>query len=98
MSNTLQEISEWYHAQCDGDWEHEYGIKIETTANGGWLVRCDLEFTELGHLELPIIEKRKNDDDWSTIKIMNKQFIGSGDFQKLEFLLSELLKFIKLNS
>ena len=22
-------LQEWYKNQCDGDWEHEYGIKIE---------------------------------------------------------------------
>ncbi|MGW1432997.1 Imm53 family immunity protein [Streptomyces sp. NPDC002431] len=37
----------WYSAQCDEDWEHEWGVRINTLDNPGWSVRIDLEDTDL---------------------------------------------------
>lgn len=34
--NIFEWLQKWYKSQCDGDWEHEYGIKIETVDNPGW--------------------------------------------------------------
>ena len=35
-------LQDWYLAQCNGDWEHEFGIKIDTLDNPGWSVVIDL--------------------------------------------------------
>ncbi|MFT5930929.1 MAG: hypothetical protein ACI93G_000001, partial [Hyphomonas sp.] len=37
----------WYQSQCDGDWEHSFGLKIESLDNPGWSVHVDLEGTSL---------------------------------------------------
>jgi len=37
------QISEWYASKCDGDWEHMYGVRIETTDNPGWLAQIDAD-------------------------------------------------------
>ncbi|GHB54781.1 hypothetical protein GCM10010331_48120 [Streptomyces xanthochromogenes] len=34
--NVLDRLQSWYSAQCNGDWEHEWGIKIDTLDNPGW--------------------------------------------------------------
>ncbi|WP_441251052.1 Imm53 family immunity protein [Kitasatospora sp. McL0602] len=49
-------ITAWYTGQCDGDWEHEYGIRIETLDNPGWSVEIDLEETELDGVTLDRVE------------------------------------------
>jgi hypothetical protein len=36
-----------YASQLDGDWEHEWSVRIETIDTPGWLVKIDLEETEL---------------------------------------------------
>lgn len=50
-SNTDNEIliwiQDWYEAQCDGDWEHDYGVEINTLDNPGWMVKVDLTGTSL---------------------------------------------------
>ena len=30
-------IEQWYRSQCNGDWEHQWGVQIETsiTLDGG---------------------------------------------------------------
>lgn len=38
---------QWYHSQCDGDWEHEWGVEIGTLDNPGWRLKIDLDGTEL---------------------------------------------------
>ena len=38
-------VEDWYQSNCNGDWEHQYGITIETTDNPGWSVKIDLKNT-----------------------------------------------------
>jgi hypothetical protein len=40
-------LMNWYLAQCDGDWEHQYGVSIGTLDNPGWSLTIDLEQTSL---------------------------------------------------
>ncbi len=35
----LSRLQRWYSAQCDGDWEHGLGVRIETLDNPGWMVQ-----------------------------------------------------------
>ena len=41
----------WYTRCCDGEWEHRYGVCIETLDNPGWLIRIDLTGTDLGSVD-----------------------------------------------
>jgi Immunity protein 53 len=45
--NALQELQQWYQSQCNGDWEHTYGVKIDTLDNPGWSVTIELADTYL---------------------------------------------------
>ena len=40
--NILIWLQNWYDKQCDGDWEHTYGIQIGTMDNPGWSVKISL--------------------------------------------------------
>jgi len=40
-------LAQWYADQCDGEWEHDYGVHIETLDNPGWRLRIDLAATPL---------------------------------------------------
>lgn len=40
--NMVEWMQKWYYAQCDGDWEHEFGVKINTIKNDGWAVTVNL--------------------------------------------------------
>jgi hypothetical protein len=42
MESPLLNLQTWYQTQCDGDWEHQNGIRIETLDNPGWYVKIDL--------------------------------------------------------
>jgi len=96
MSNSLLNwIGNWYKNNCDGDWEHSYGITIETTDNPGWHITIDLINTNLCNefIEYSLVEN--NASDWYGIKVENAKFIASGDDSKLELLLLEFQKFVE---
>jgi len=43
-------LQAWYPVQCDGDWEHEFGVRVETLDNPGWSLRIDLDGTAMAGL------------------------------------------------
>lgn len=89
----LDWIQNWYNEQCDGNWEHDHGIKIETLDNPGWNVEIDFNYTNLN------IENRnwklyeKSDNDWLGFSIHNNIFSASGDTFKLNILI-EIFKIL----
>ena len=44
----LSWLMQWYLAECNDDWEHSYGVKIDTLDNPGWTLKIDLRETDLG--------------------------------------------------
>jgi hypothetical protein len=34
-------IDDWFKARCDGLWENQNGLRLETTDNPGWLLTID---------------------------------------------------------
>lgn len=79
----LELLQEWYSNHCDGDWEHEYGISIETLDNPGWSVTIDLSNTELEGLHIPYVLHENSKDDWYAYSIEKNIFKGAGDPRKL---------------
>src|SRR5271170_7418203 len=59
--DSLKFLQQWYADHCDGEWEHHYGIKIETLDNPGWRVTIDLTDTGLQEFPLTAIEHRMED-------------------------------------
>ncbi|MFA0964299.1 immunity 53 family protein [Roseivirga sp. BDSF3-8] len=93
MKNILF-IQNWFASQCDGDWEHDYGVKIETIDNPGWSVEIDLKDTvnETLSIEYQLMEKSKN--DWYGYQVKDGVFSGGGDPSKLTVLLDIFINLI----
>lgn len=64
MSDALSRLVKWYEAQCDDDWEHQYGVRIDTLDNPGWSVRVDLQKTSLINRRFTDVEIERTDCDW----------------------------------
>jgi hypothetical protein len=47
QADVFQALQQWYLAECNGDWEHSYGVHIETLDNPGWMLKVDLRDTSL---------------------------------------------------
>ncbi|QGZ48741.1 hypothetical protein GPZ77_10445 [Streptomyces sp. QHH-9511] len=75
--SVLDWLQGWYARQCDGDWEHEWGVTIETLDNPGWHVRIDLEGTSLaerGDLEYVL---ERDGQDWVFARVRDRCFDAS---------------------
>jgi hypothetical protein len=76
--NYFLKLQEWYLKQCDGDWEHEFGIVIDTLDNPGWSLRIDLKGTLLEGKPFTKIKKDLAEDDWVHCWIAENQFQAGG--------------------
>ena len=89
----IAELQSWYASECDGDWEHSYGITIETLDNPGWSLEIDLNETSLACRPKLPVHKHISDNDWLIVHITSDKFRASGDPRKLPQLLAEFLAF-----
>ncbi|GAB2531518.1 immunity 53 family protein [Rufibacter soli] len=78
----LERIQDWYRNNCDGDWEHGFGIKITTVDNPGWSVEIELQDTALENAEFSQ-QYDNGDEDWLFIGVKDGKFTGAGDPDKL---------------
>jgi hypothetical protein len=78
MRSELEALQHWYESQCDGDWEHEFGVKIGTLDNPGWMVDIDLEGTSLEDRAFPPINDVEPERDWISCDVRENTFRGRG--------------------
>lgn len=80
-------IQNWYKNNCDGDWEHMYGIEIDTLDNPGWKVSIDLLDTPLETKVFDMIQNYYDDNNWIYCMVKDGVFYGSGDTDKFKEIL-----------
>lgn len=73
---TIEKVQQWYAAQCDGEWEHQYGLSIDTLDNPGWSVSIDLIGTVLHDVNMEKYQQDNSPNDWIFCEIKNQTFIG----------------------
>lgn len=84
MSNdAFKLLQNWYVKHCNGDWEHEFGIRIDTLDNPGWSVVIDLVDTNLENKKFTKINQLKTEHDWIQCKVENHKFHAAGGPQNL---------------
>ena len=84
--NSIEWLQTWYQAQCDNDWEHQYGVKIDSLDNPGWVVTIDLVGTPLQDSSMPAVgdlsqvnhSGLEGDQTWLNCKVESNQFVGAG--------------------
>jgi len=74
----LSWIQRWYAGQCDGDWEHDYGVSIENIDNPGWWVKIDLKDTDLEAAPFAEISRPEPESDWLSCRITEGRWEGVG--------------------
>jgi hypothetical protein len=88
--NALQDLQTWNRAQCDGDWEHSYGIEIGTLDNPGWSLTVDLTYTALSGKPFAVktygtgADAESSGDNWLHCNVENDKFVASGGPDKLD--------------
>jgi Immunity protein 53 len=88
----LQRIQRWYTINCNGDWEHIYGISITNVDNPGWQVTIDLQETCLEKASLPMQPtQERSPTNWILYYVDNHEFTASGGPENLTEILSYFL-------
>ena len=73
MSDELSWLQQWYLAHCDGEWQHGFGVTIETLDNPGWSVRIDLEGTELASTPFEPVKTAVSDTNWIHCRVTERK-------------------------
>jgi len=83
----LEWLMAWYAHHCDGDWEHQYGVSIETLDNPGWTITIDLNGTPLEGRQFATLENNIDSDiSWWACRLEGQQWraaCGPGDLGKV---------------
>lgn len=95
---TIQWLEEWYSNNCNGDWEHDYGITITTIDNPGWDITIDLADTifDLPNEDWKLI--KESESSWYGYKVTNNVFNASGDPKRLNFLIQLFKRKIEVSA
>jgi hypothetical protein len=89
-------LEDWYTAQCNGDWEHQHGVKIDTLDNPGWTVRIDLNGTKYSEIQnWQFVDDRAPEVEWIFCEIKDGVFVGHGGPKELGRMLQIFRKWIE---
>lgn len=84
--DSIQWLQAWYRAKCNDDWEHQYGITIQTLDNPGWTVTIDLVGTSQENRQMREVGDSSNinhvglegSHDWLHCMVERNRFVGAG--------------------
>lgn len=89
---SVQYLLDWYANNCNGDWGHEYGIKISTIDNPGWLIQVNLSETDIsGRVMEPCtwepehgrwVRSWSNGEEFNVVCDVHSFDVAIGEFQK----------------
>lgn len=85
----------WYRSQCDGDWEHQNGVRIGTLDNPGWSIDVDLAGTRQAGKSLPQKMTERSQDDWIFVEVKDDVFRARGGPGNLLEMLELFAAFLK---
>ncbi len=86
----LARLQKWYQSQCNDEWEHRYGVRLDSLDNPGWWLKIDLVGTPLEGRAFSKVERGNGESkgDWISCSIQDGQFHGAGG----SFNLGEILR------
>jgi hypothetical protein len=98
--SAIEDLQDWYLSQCNDDWEHVYGMDIETLDNPGWSFRVDLTDTNLEGVRFEEYSygDAEESEDWVNCKVKDRKFVGTGGPKKLEEIINVFVSWAKSNT
>jgi hypothetical protein len=98
MGDGLGALQAWFAARCDGNWEQEYGVTIQTVEEPGWELRVDLVGTPLQGVVLAREGVTRDDEDWCEAWSDGYTFHAVGGPHNLDDLVGSFLSFAERRS
>jgi len=94
-SDALQRLAVWYSSHCDGDWEHDWRVRIGTVDNPGWSIDVNLVDTFSHPLELERVRVERSSADWCSCWMEGEVFRSVGGPENLPELVTRFLNWIQ---
>ena len=79
----LRWLQEWFQSCCNGDWEHLYGVNIDTLDNPGWILKINLINTKLENKEFKEKTIEIDEENWFRCWTSENCFCGVGGTKNL---------------
>ena len=90
-------VAEWFRRNCDGDWEHQHGVRIHSLDNPGWALEIDIGDTNLVGVPFERVAIEATDDDWMVCVVEAGVFKGHCSVSHLERMLAVFLEWAAAN-
>lgn len=90
-------LEDWFLFNCDGDWEHSYGINIYVTDDYNWHVQMDLCNMVFSLKGLPLKVIKNTSNNILNYIIDDEDFVGNASPTNLVKLLKISRKIIRKN-
>jgi hypothetical protein len=93
--DSIAGLQAWYESQCNGTWEHKYGVSIESADNPGWIVKIDTIGTSLENSPFEPVAKGSQkhnvfEKEWLRCSVTGGVFLGAGN--RLDEIIATFLK------
>lgn len=90
-SDLIVRLQGWYESNCNGDWEHSSGVKIESLDNPGWMVRLDIVGTQVEGKMLGRVIVDNSVENWLHYWSDGESIQAAGSPQRLRDALKVIL-------
>lgn len=93
--DNLTWLMRWFGGRCDGAWESECGITIETVDNPGWMIRIDLDGTGLDPSSFRPVAVQRTESDWVECKVADGLFYAGAGVNNLDEVLGIFRRWVE---
>jgi len=87
----------WYESNCDGSWEHLYGISIDTIDNPGWHLKVNILDTLYENVTFDDITIERTEHDWMFCRKIDGNIDCAGGPRNLNEMLEIIKKWMEEN-
>jgi hypothetical protein len=71
---TIERLQHWYSNHCNGEWEHGFGVNIETIDNPGWSCTLSLAGTPFESHDFAPVNIERSENDWLMLSATPMEF------------------------
>jgi hypothetical protein len=82
MNDLILALQNWYASQCNGTWEHSFGVEISNIDNPGWKIKI----TGTSAKKIINFSSERDEFDWIVVKGGETEFSGYGGLKNLQEL------------
>jgi len=90
-------LENWYESNCDGDWEHLFGVSIDTLDNPGWSIILNIAETQYEDVAFVDVSIDRTEHDWVRCRKIDGNIDCAGGPRNLEEMLEIIKKWMDDN-